>query len=182
MRVVRFYVSCRRPPSPPPPPPPPPDLNRKCRMAVFPAGRRTLTTSSGWPCSPLDLNRQLRLPVFPVGPPPRAPTGSVPRREPRASAGSVPRQTSTASFGWQRSPPDLNRELRRAVFLVGPQPRASAGSVPRQTSTTSFGWERSPPDFNRKSEDMPGTVESQKECQDICRRYARNKDPERMSI
>ena len=51
-RVFRFYVSCRRPPRPPPPPP----LNRKCRMAVSPAG-----------------------------PQPRASAGSVPRRTSTAS-------------------------------------------------------------------------------------------------
>ena len=61
VRVVRFYVSCLPPPCPPspcpppprppPPPPPPPDLNRKCRMAVFP------------------------------GPQPRVPLGSVPRAQ-----------------------------------------------------------------------------------------------------
>ena len=38
VRVARFYVSSR----PPPPPCPPPDLNRKCRMAVFPAGPQPL--------------------------------------------------------------------------------------------------------------------------------------------
>ena len=36
--------------------------------------------------------------VFPAGP------------QPRGSHGSVPRRTSTASFGGQRSPPDLNRK------------------------------------------------------------------------
>ena len=81
VRLVGCYVSCR-PPSRPPPRPPPPDLNRKCRMAVFPAGpqprapdgsfpRRTSTASSGWQCSPPDLNRELRLVVFPAGPQPR---------------------------------------------------------------------------------------------------------------
>ena len=42
-----------------------------------------------------------------------------------ASAGwQCPRRTSTARVAWQCSPPpDLNRELRLAVFPAGPQPR-----------------------------------------------------------
>ena len=39
----------------------------------------------------------------------------------RALAGSVPRWTSTTSVGWQCSPPDINRELRLALFPAGPQ-------------------------------------------------------------
>ena len=104
-----------------------PDLNRQLRMAVFPAAlpsrgaagsvpRRTSTASAGRRYSSSDLNRELRL--FPAGPQPRGPRSSVPRRTStarrgwqdlsREPAGSV--RTSTASFGWQRSPPDLNRE------------------------------------------------------------------------
>ena len=121
LRVVRFYVSCRRPPLltlPPPPRPPPPDLNRKCRMAVlvFPAGpqppapdgsvlRQTSTASSGWQCSP------------------PASDGSVLRRTSTASSGwqCIPGRTSTASSAWHCSPPDLNHELRLAVFPAGGQ-------------------------------------------------------------
>ena len=95
VRAVRVYVSCLAPPPPPlppPHPPPPPLLNRKCRMAVFPAlnrkcgsvPRRTSAASVGWQCSSPDLSRQLWMAVFPAGP------------QPRASAGSVPRRTSTA--------------------------------------------------------------------------------------
>ena len=83
VRVVRFYVSCRASPPPPPAPPAPlllALLNRKCRMAVVPAGpqppapdgsvpRRTSTANSGWQCSSPDLN--LQLVVFPAGPQPR---------------------------------------------------------------------------------------------------------------
>ena len=123
---------------------------------------------------PAAPDRQLGLAVFPARPQPQAPAGSVPRRRSTAtSVGSVPHRTSTASFGWpcsptatsawQCSPPDLNRELRLAVFPTGPQPRVSLGSVPRQTSrrlplgsvarrasTASFGWQCSPPDLNRE--------------------------------
>ena len=35
---------------------------------------------------------------------------------------SVPRPTSTASSGRQCSPPDFDRQFRRAVFPAGPQP------------------------------------------------------------
>ena len=49
---------------------------------------------------PLLLRLLLLLAVFPAGPQPPAPDGSVPR------------WTSTASSGWQRSPPDLNRESK----------------------------------------------------------------------
>ena len=45
--------------------------------------------------------------------------------------------TSTASSGRQCSPPDLNRQLRTAVFPAGPQPPVPDGSVPRRTSTAS---------------------------------------------
>ena len=46
----------------------------------------------------LVLNREPRLVVFPAKP------------QRRGSRGSVPRRTSTVSFGWQRFPPDLDRE------------------------------------------------------------------------
>ena len=69
-------------------------------------------------------------------------------------------QTSTASAGWQcsrldlnRPPPDLNRELRLAVFPARPQLRGSRGSVPRRTSTASFGWQCSPPDLNPEEDE-----------------------------
>ena len=140
MRVARFFVSCLAPTPPPLPPPHRPPylllrclLNRKCRMAVFPARpqprapdgsvpRRTSTASSRrqWQCSPAE--RQ-----------PPAPDGSVLRRASTASFGwqcsrrtstaSLPRRTSTMRFGWQCSPPDLYRELRLAVFPARHQPR-----------------------------------------------------------
>ena len=60
-----------------------------------------------------------------------------PAPQPRAPDGSVPTQTSTASSWWQRSCPDLNRELPAAVFPTGPQPRSPDSSAPTQTSTAS---------------------------------------------
>ena len=75
--------------------------------------------------------------------------------QPQVQDGSVP---STASSGWQCSPPDLNRELRLAVFPAGPPPRASAGSVPRRASTGS---------------QKIFQIERQKECQKICKQSAR---------
>ena len=70
------------------------------------------------------------------------------------------RRTSTASAGWQCSPPDLNRELRLAVFPAELQPRASAGSsVPRRTSTAG---------------QKICQIERQKECQKICQKEVRN--------
>ena len=91
----------------------------------------------------------------------------------------LPLQTSTASSGWQCSPPDLNRQLRTAVFPAGPQPRAPDGSLPRgpqprapagSVSHAGPQLRRSrptgpplrgscgsvpPPDLHRESEDMP---------------------------
>ena len=43
--------------------------------------------------------------------------------------------------------PDLSREFRLAVFPAGPQLRASAGNLPRRTSTASSGWQCSPTCF-----------------------------------
>ena len=70
-------------------------------------------------------------------------------------------------FGWQRSPPDLNRQLRMAAFASGPQPPAPDGSVPapdgsvpRRTSTASSSRQCSgrtspPATAERVSEDVP---------------------------
>ena len=88
-----------------------------------PVSRNFLFASrvSEWQCSSPGLNCE----------------GSRPDLNCRTSTARVPCQTSTASAGRQCSRPDLNRQLRTAVFQ--PQPPAPDGSVPRRTSTASFG-------------------------------------------
>ena len=143
------------------PQPPAPDgsvLNHELRMAVFPAGPQRQLRMAVFPAGPQppapvfppDLSHQLRMAVFPAGPQSPAPDGSFPRL------------TSTASSGWQRSPPDLNREyslpnlsreLRLAVF------HASGWECPRRTSLAS---------------QKICQIEREKECEKICQIECQN--------
>ena len=77
-----------------------------------------------------------------------------------SSALSSASYSSIANSGWQCSPPDLNRQLRMAMFHAGPQPPAPDGRVTHRTSTASSGI----------SENMQKIcqLERQKECQKIC--------------
>ena len=79
---------------------------------------------------------------LPPPPPPRSPapfasssSSSYSSSSASSSTASFGRQCSrwisTAGAGWQRSPQDLNRPLRMAVFPTGPQPRVLLDSVPR---------------------------------------------------
>ena len=107
VRVVRFYVSCRR-----------------CSPLLLSSPLpRLVLLNCEWRMAAVslpDLNRKCRTAVFPAGLQLPAPDGSVPRR------------TSTASSGRQCSLPGLNHELRRAVFSARPQLPAPDGSVPAE--------------------------------------------------
>ena len=101
------------------------------------------------------LNREPRLAAFPARP------------KLRGSRGSVPCRTSTASSAWQRSPPDLNRELRLAAWQCSPSDLIrESEDMPDRTSESLS--ERMSEDFpERMSEDTPertSEVMPEKEC------------------
>ena len=111
-----------------------------------------------------DINHQLRTAVSPA----------------RTSTASVPR-----SSGQQCPALDLNRQLRMAVFLAGPQPPVFPdgpqppprdSSVPRQTSTPERMSEDMP---ERTSEDMPDIM-SERMSKNMPERVSGD-TPERMS-
>ena len=104
------------------------------------------------------------------------------RPQPPALDGSVPRRTSTASSGRQCSPPDLNRELRMAVFPADLNRELRLAVFPMPDLNCDG---RAPPDlhcegrvaaFPRRTSTASQKIcqiKRQKECQKICRRYAR---------
>ena len=121
---------------------------------------------------------QLRVARFYVGP------------QPQVQDGSVPRRTSTPSDAWQRSPPDLNRELRLAsvprkcqiaVGTARPQQPAPDRSGHRRTSQIEC---QNIISQYVRSECMPDRIECQSvrqiECQSTCQRRMPDYMPDRV--